>query len=1045
MRLIRHAVLAIVGSLLCSVPLTAQNTGTITGRVTDGVSQQPLAAVTVRLEGTPRQVATRVDGTFTLTEVPSGTYRIRATRIGYAPLAQDVSVTAGATAEAQFALPPQAALVDPVVVVGYGTQRREAVTASVSTIDPNAGNVGVITNVNQVLQGRAAGVNIVSNNGEPGAGVQITIRGGTSISAGNEPLYVIDGVPITNVAAEGRGIGIGGEAPFSRSPLNLLNPSDIASITILKDASATAIYGSRGANGVVLIETNKGEAGAADGTSIEYDTYVATASPAGSYDLLTGSQYRQFVTGQVAIWRADSTATAGACVPNCDGLAPTFATALGPANTDWEGEIMRSSVTHNHNLAFAGGNDVTRYRASLNYMNQEGVTLDNGLTRVQGRLSGTHATWGNRLRLGLNVTTSRVNNNYISYEKAGGFQGGVFFNMVSQNPTLPVRDSTGAYHDIVGATVWNPVALAEEIADEGTSTRTLANATAELDLLPGLTGSVNLGVDQADGIRRTYLPAASPAGVPTNGQALQVNRENASVTFQGQLTYRAQIGDVHSLDVTGVYEFAEHSTQELGAEARNFTTDNFSFNNLGAGGTLVSPWSFRTDERWISFLSRASYGLKEKYYLTGVLRYDGRSAFAEGHKWSAFPGISGSWRISGEDFMGDAPLGLTDLRLRAGWGVVGNPGVNAYDSQLLLQATGRERYAFGDSRVTGFGPSRNPNPNLKFERTNQFNLAVDYGVSNNRVSGSIEYYVKNTSDLLLRVVVAQPAFSSDRLENVGRVRNRGLELALDVLAMSRPGRSWRAGLVFAAERNKVLDLGPHEFIQTGIASGEGQTGTPSQRIIPGQPLGTFWGPVYAGVDSAGRQLMACSALGVPSDTACINGRILATSRRDGDSRVIGNANPDFTLGFNSQLTWGKFDASILIRGAFGHEVFNNTALVYGTKTKAAQQRNFLADALDDEIALGEPAVYSSKWVEGASFVRLQNLTIGYTFDIPRGFGSARSARVYLSGDNLLVLTGYSGVDPEVHTARDGNIATRGVDYLTYPRPRTVTAGVRVAF
>jgi TonB-dependent starch-binding outer membrane protein SusC len=1042
MALVRYVVPALLGGLLWAAPLSAQDpSGTITGRVLDAVGQQPLAGVSVRIEGTRREAVTRMDGRFVLTDVAAGTHRLRATRIGYAPVEQDVTVTVGAPAEVNFTMQPQAALIEPVVVTGYGAQRREAVTGSVATIDPAAADVGVLSNVNQMLQGRAAGVQIIQNNGEPGAGVQIRIRGGTSISASNEPLYVIDGVPIANKEPEARGIGVGGDPPLPRSPLNLLNPSDIASITILKDASATAIYGSRGANGVVLIETNKGTAGAGGGTTVAYDSYVATASAARSYDLLTGAEYRQFVEGQVALWVADS--AAGVPLADRDGLASSYLGALGPANTDWEREIMRSSVTHNHNLSFAGGSDVTRYRASLNYMDQQGVALGNGLQRIQGRLSGTHSTWGNRLRLGLNVTSSRVDNDYLSFDNTGGFQGGVFFNMVSFNPTQPVRDSTGAYNDVPTATVWNPVALAEQIADVGTSTRILANATAELDLVPGLTGSVNVGVDQSDGIRRTYLPAASPAGANFNGRARQVNRENSSVTFQGQLNYRTQFADVHSLDVVGAYEFAEHSEQELGAEGRNFTTDKFSFNNLGSGSTLFAPWSFRNDERWISFLSRASYGLKGRYYLTGVLRYDGRSAFAEGHKWSLFPGLSGSWRISGEDFMRDAPLGLTDLRLRAGWGVVGNPGIDPYDSQLLIDATGRERYVFGDTRVTGFGPARNPNPNLKFERTSQVNVAVDYALMNNRVSGSIEYYVKNTSDLLLEVTVAQPAFAPTRLENVGRVRNRGLELALDVLAMSRPGRTWRAGVVLAAERNTVLDLGPFPLILSGIGSGEGQTSLPSQRIIPGEPLGTFWGPVYTGVDAQGRQLIACSPLGIPSDTLCINGRILATDRRDGDSRVIGNANPDFTVGFTSQVTWGKFDASLLIRGAFGQEVFNNTALVYGTKTKAAQQRNFLASALDDEIAIGEPAIFSSKWVEDGSFVRLQNLTVGYTFDIARGIGAARTARLYVSSDNLLLLTGYSGVDPEVHS--ESGIASRGIDYLTYPRPRTVTAGVRVAF
>jgi iron complex outermembrane receptor protein len=331
---------------------------------------------------------------------------------------------------------------------------------------------------------------------------------------------------------------------------------------------------------------------------------------------------------------------------------------------------------------------------------------------------------------------------------------------------------------------------------------------------------------------------------------------------------------------------------------------------------------------------------------------------------------------------------------------------------------------------------------------------LDYGLLNNRVSGSLEYYVKNTTDLLLTVPVAQPALADTRLQNVGATRNRGLELSLDALAMDRPKLTWRAGLVFAMERNRVVHLGEncgqpgnvepcYLFLPTGNVSGQGQSAVVAQRIIPGQPLGTFFGPEFVGVNSQGQQLFACSVLGVPSDTLCIDGQILGTRVRDGDSRVIGNAYPDFTLGLHSEVSWGKFDFSFFIRGAFGQEVFNNTALVYSTKQNAEQGKNFLRDALTDPIGIGEPAIYSSRWVEGASYMRLQNVTVGYSFHLPGPPGAPRSARIYVSGDNLLLLTGYSGLDPEVH--QQVGLASVGIDYLSYPRPRTLTAGVQLAF
>ncbi len=1028
MTLVRYVVPALVGGLLWAAPLRGQQpTGTISGEVTDVGTQQPLAGVIIRVLGTPLSTQTRPNGGFSLTEVPAGTRTVRVTRIGYAPVDQAITVTAGSVNPVNFALRPQAALLEALVVTGYGTQSREAITGSVATVDPVTANVGVVANVNQMLEGRTAGVNITTNNGEPGAGVQIRIRGATSLSASNEPLYVIDGVPITNVESEAAGFGVGGSPPLPRSPLNLLNPSDIGSITILKDASSTAIYGSRGANGVVLIDTKKGASG---GASMTYESYVATASPYRSLDVLTGSQYRQFVQEQVALYNTDST----------KGLNPTYLAALGTANTDWAKAVSRTGLTHNHNLSFAGGSDITRYRASVNFMNQQGVALSSGFQRVQGRLSATHFALNNRLRIGLNVTTSQVNNDYLAYENSGGFEGGVFMNEAIFNPTHPVTvtDSTGTRYYEIGAgsqSVRNPVALAQQLQDFGTVNRTLGNVSADLDLLPGLTGRINVGVDKSGSVRQIYLPRSSPVGAQYGGLAQQINRDNQSKTFQGMLTYTRQFAGVHDLDVVGVYEFSQSRIEEFRAEARSFLTDVTGFNSLSSGSVQVTPQSFRTDERWISFITRASYGYKQRYYVTGVLRRDGRSAFGADHKWATFPGISASWHMSDESFIPKGPF--SDLRLRAGYGVVGNPGVPPYSSLITLEASGGAKYVFGDTPVIGFVPVRNPNPNLRFEKTSQVNVALDYGLLDNRVTGSLEYYVKHTSDLLLEVPAPQPALASTRLENVGKTRNRGLELSLDALAIARPKVTWRAGLVFAMERNKVVDLGNYTFLTTGDVSGQGQSNQVSQRIIPGQSLGTFYGPRYVGVNAQGKQLFACAS----ASAGCVSGQ--TTTPLASDYAIIGNAYPDFTLGLHSTVSWGKFDVSLQMRGAFGQDVFNNTALVYSTKSNALQGKNFLRNALTDPIDIREPAIYSSRWVESASYMRLQNITVGYSFHLPGPPGAPRSARVYASGDNLLLLTGYSGLDPEVH--QQVGLASVGIDYLSYPRPRTLTAGVQLAF
>ncbi len=1037
MRLVRHVVPALVGCLLWAVPLGAQeSTGAVTGKVIDGTTQQPLPNVEVAVVGTPHRQLTKPDGAFLLSGVPAGVHRLRASRIGYGSQVQDVTVTAGQAVTVPLTLVPAAAILEEVVVTGYGSQQREAITGSVSTVQAAAANVGVVTNVDQMVQGRAAGVEITQNNGEPGAGVQVLIRGGSSISATNEPLYVVDGVPLNNVPTEPSSYGIGGSPALPRDPLNVLNPSDIASITVLKDASATAIYGSRAANGVILIETKKGRAGGG-GATIEYDGYAASEWTAKGLDVLNGSDYSQFIQQQVAAGNLD----------------PIHLTRLGKANTNWQDAISRTAVSHNQNISFTGGTEDTRYRASVNYMNQQGVIIANGLERIQGRLSATHHALDNRLRLSVNVTTSRVNDKYVTYESTGGFEGGIFQNVAIFNPTQPitVTDSTGTHYYETGSTsVRNPVGLANQISDLGQTTRTLGNAQAELDLVPGLTGQINVGLDHSSGGRELYYPNANPVGVALGGGlARQSNLDNATQTLQTLLTFRRQLSEAHSLDLVGGYEYSKFKSNSFTAQGIGFFTDAFGFSNLGAAVTRNS-WSYAEESRLASFFGRANYGFKDRYFVTGVLRYDGSSKFATGHKWALFPALSASWHISQEEFMRNTPF--SDLRLRAGWGLQGNPGVPAYSSLLTLEGNTGASYPWGGTPQGGVIPTRNANPNLKWEQTSQVDVAADFSLLNNRLSGTVEYYVKKTKDLLLQVPAPQPAAAASGLQNIGRLSGHGIEVSLDAVPVSRPGLSWRAGLVFAAERGTVDDLGPcapkpapcPPFITSGNVSGQGQSNQVSQQIMPGYPLGTFYGPVFVGVNSTGAQLFRCVT---PSPT-CVNGQ--TTSPAATDYAVIGNANPNFTLGAHSRVDVGNFSVSFLVRAVVGQDVFNNTALVYSTKGNALQDKNFLRAALTDGIGIHEPAIFSSHWIESGTFVRLQNVTVEYNLDLPILTRSARSARLFLSGDNLVLLTSYSGVDPEISNLAAGTnpssgLAARGIDYLSYPRPRTVTGGLHLVF
>ncbi len=713
---------------------------------------------------------------------------------------------------------------------------------------------------------------------------------------------------------------------------------------------------------MILIETKRGQT--SGGPTFEYDGYVAAASPAKRLPLLTGAEYRQFVARRVTDWRNDSTAFNGRHGPTDTVFTKHFAdsaatfnaldpslVSLGPANTDWASAITRTSVTHNHDLAFSGGNEATRYRASMNYAKEEGVTLSTGLERIQGRLSATHSDLNNRLRIGVNVTTSRVNNTYLTYENQGGFQGGVFQQMAVFNPTQPITftDSLGThYYDPVGS-VHNPVAMANQLIDVGHSTRTLANASADLDVATGLTARVNLGLDHSSGDRQEYYPNASPVGVSLgNGLAQQQNLDNATQTIQTQLTYQRQVGDGTSLDVVGGYEYSKFRSNWVQAEGIGFFTDTYGFNNLSAAITRNASDS-AYEFRLVSFFGRANVGFKDRYFLTGVLRYDGSSKFAVGHKWGLFPALSASWRLSQEKFLQGGPF--SDLRLRVGWGLQGNPGVNPYTSLITLTSGSGAAYPWGDVPHAGVTPNSNGNPNLKWEQTSQVNAAVDFGLLSNRLSGSVEYYVKNTKDLLLTIDVPQPALASQQLINVGRLHNNGLEVSLDAVLVSHPGLVWRSGVVFAAERNKVTELATSTGFATGPVSGQGQSGVNAERLFPGSPLGTFFGPVFLGIDSSGKQVFFCTTAVTPT---CSNGRTTTGLAPNGpDYREIGNANPDFTLGFHNQVNWGKFDVSFLVHASVGAKVFNNTALVYATTAEhhgVVRSRPASADALGAQRA-----------------------------------------------------------------------------------------------
>ena len=1022
----RSVVAVIAVTLLGALEARAQATGSISGRVVDSATSAPLGNAAVMVDGTNRRATTRDDGTFTLSAVPAGSHTVRVRRIGYGTSSRSVSLAEGQSLDIEFRIAAQAATLNEIVVTGYGTQRREAISGSVSTVDAEAANVGVIVNAAQMLQGRVGGVQMIRNNGEPGSNAQIRVRGGTSISASNEPLYVVDGVPLQNDETTPGAPGIASiNAQLGRSPLNAISPDDIESITVLKDASATAIYGSRGANGVILIQTKRA---GSDAGQMSYETYVSAATPSRKLELATGDQYRTFVQAQIA----------------AGNLPATAASNLGTANTDWEDEITRTGYATNHNLAFSGGSAATQYRASLNYFDQQGVVNANGLKRYQGRLNASHDAFTGRVRLGLNLMAARVVNDFAPIENTGGFLGGLFTNMAIYNPTRPVRNDDGSYFEFGSGAqdVRNPVAMAELWHDVAPENRVLGNFTGAISLLETLTSQTTLGIDFTDAVRRTFAPRASPVGAQYNGYARQADRSLQNANFQQLLTFTPRVGADQEVEVVGGYEYTKIDNRGFEAQMQGFITDAFGVDNLGAGTQASSPApsSYRVESQLVSFFGRANYGFAGKYFLTGVVRYDGSSRLAEGNQWATFPAVSAAWRLSEEPFLSGSNT-FSTLSLRAGWGLQGNQAVAPYQTQLLLRADPGATYPFGGQITTGLRAAQVGNPDLKWETSEQVNIGFDYGLMNDRFTGVIDFYRKNTRDLLLEVSVPQPAVVNSRLENIGSLRNTGVEATFNTMLLNRATRSLNLEVIASMERNEVVSLGDtaRKFINTGWVSGQGMSGQYSQRIMLGEPIGAFFAPVFLRVETsganAGQQIFRCKT---PS-TTCVNGE--TTSPTDEDREVIGSANPDFSLGVSNNARWGSIDASWLWRGEFGGKVFNNTALVYQTKSNVTQGRNFLAAALEDPDAITEPAKFSSRWIEDRSFVRLQNITVGY--QVPARFVRGRATRLFVSGDNLLLFSDYSGYDPEVFVAT--GMASRGIDYLTYPRARSYTLGANIQF
>jgi iron complex outermembrane receptor protein len=992
----------------------------VSGTVTDGANGDVLPGVNVQVQGTQTGTATDAQGQYTIT-VPGPDAQLIFSFVGY----QQKTVRVGDRTTIDVTLQPQVRDLEEVVVTGYGQQRRVEISGSVASVNVADVNTGQASSPQELLKGRVSGVSVIQNSGEPGAGVRINVRGQSSISASNDPLYVVDGVPINNTNLTPGGAGAGGVgASSSSNPLALLNPNDIENIQILKDAAATAIYGSQGANGVVLITTKSGSGGQ---MRVSYSGKMSASVPSNTLDVLDAGEYRNAVSEFVGQ----------------DGVD-----ALGDASTDWQDEALRTAMQQEHNLSLSGGTQTGSYRASLNYLNQEGLLRNSGIERMTGRLNAQIDKLDGRLSFNTNLTGSYFQRNHAFFNQGGGFQGGVIKSMIAFDPTVGVRED-GEFSESRFQNIRNPVALLEEVTDVTDQRRLIGNFRTELDVTENLTAEATLGADIGSAVRRAYIPISNPVGDAVagtigdgvGGRAAQNRQELSNVVAQTTLKYDRELFG-NAFDVLGGFEYERETWQTLGTSAENFNTDTFKFSNLGAAIQSNPSGSYKALVEQISFFGRANYNLQDRYFLQATLRRDGSSVFGDQEKFGLFPSGSIGWRISEEPFMSSFES-INNLKVRLSYGVTGNQAVPPYQSLALLSSGSGLSGVFGqDGETVGVAQTRAANPDLKWEQTSEVNVGVDFLVGS--FDGSVDVYQRTTDDLLLNVPIPQPAPSGFALENVGEVQNTGVEFTLDALVMDRENMSLELGVNASSNRNEIKSLGGRGTIDHTAVSGAGLSDVTAQRLAPGKPIGSYYAYVFTGINQQGQETFA----DFDEDG---NRTGTTTSPSDEDKQFIGNPVPDIAYGFNLDFQYGDFDFSAFFRGEQGRELFNNTALELTTKSRLGST-NLLAEAVNDGTDIEHSPVYSSRWVQDASFFRLDNLTIGYNVPQAEALGLT-NARVYATAQNLFVITPYEGYDPEVNTNVTGrdlgfrtlSRPTRGVDYTSYPFSRTFTLGVQLGF
>ncbi|TRX71583.1 SusC/RagA family TonB-linked outer membrane protein [Carboxylicivirga sp. M1479] len=954
----------------------------VTGTVTDSSDGMPLPGVTVAVKGTTNGTITMPDGTYNI-EVESGQVLIYSF-IGYT--SQETIVTGSPI---NISLVEETFDMDEVVVIGYGVQRKEDKTGAVAQVTSEELVRGAIQDPVQSIQGKTAGVSVTKTGGDPNAGFSVKIRGASGFDSNTQPLYVIDGVP--------------GVDPTT------IAPEDIETFNVLKDAASTAIYGSQGANGVVIISTKKGTKGS---SSVNLNMSWSMDNVANRLDMLSASDLRNY-------------------------YASSGQTSLdGGATTNWQDEIFQTGMTQNYNVNFSGGNETSTYYASLTNTGWDGVMKGTGKDRTIGKINLSHKALDNKLTLSTSLSFTVEKNDYESYD--GYDKDDILYQAYSRNPTDPVYNEDGSYYQTDREFNYeNPLSVIDNIDNTRDAKRYFGNFKADYEIIKDLKASLNLGYTLDDS-ESTYFRPMDVYSQPNDGYGRKGYDKTAKTLLEATVNYIKTFGGEHNLNAIAGYSWQETNYNGFYAQAKNPSSPWMGVDNLG-GFEQVNfgdVGSYKGMSRLIGYFARAQYNFSHKYYVSASVRTDGSTKFGENNKWGVFPTVAGGWTLTQEEFMSDINW-LDNLKLRASYGVSGNQNIGEYRSQILYQTDGLVTNPETGLPVISFRPAWNSNPDLRWESTAEVNIGVDFALFNSRLSGSLEYYQKKTTDLLgAYQVPVPPNLAQTTFANSGELKNSGIELNLQYFVIDNSNFRWKTNFNISHNKQVMLDLGeyaPEDGVRKeGFLSGRGLIGNNNYvtGVIVDEPLGAFYLPEYRGLNDQGKFLYTSTSGGVTSE--------LSSAQR----YMAGNPLPDVEFGWSNNMTLYKnWTIDFTFRSMVGNEVYNATKMFFDDPSLLSGL-NALPEALQwaDQGRTSPPAIADS-YVEDASFIRLDYFSLGYNFK-PKNDKILKNVKCYLSGNNLFVLTSYSGVDPEA--SLDG--VSFGIDqYNVYPKTRSFSFGISATF